>query len=103
MEKADRKNTRIERRGASEAIRRLKQRAGKNMVVWGGARFASSLIGLGLVDEYRLLVNPVILGKGKPLFRSMNERRRIKLVDAKKFRSGIVLLRYKALKKPRKE
>ncbi|TMI27364.1 dihydrofolate reductase [Candidatus Bathyarchaeota archaeon] len=103
MKKADWKNTRIERRGASEAIRRLKQRAGKNMVVWGGARFASSLIGLGLVDEYRLLVNPVILGKGKPLFRSMNERRRIKLVDAKKFRSGIVLLRYKALKKPRKE
>ncbi len=103
MKKADWKNTRIERRDVSEAVRKLKQQAGKNIVVWGGASFASSLIGLGLVDEYRLLVNPVILGKGKPLFRNMNERRRIKLVETKKFRSGVVMLHYKAVQEKRKK
>ena len=73
------------------------------MIVWGGASFASSLIGLGLVDEYRLLVNPVMLGKGKPLFRSIDDRRRLKLAETKTFKSGVVLLHYKAMKQKNKK
>jgi len=103
MKKADWKNTMVERGDVSEAVRRLKQQAGKNMIVWGGASFASSLIGLGLVDEYRLLVNPVMLGKGKPLFRSIDDRRRLKLAETKTFKSVVVLLHYKAMKQKNKK
>ncbi len=96
LEKADWKNTRIARGNIQEEISNLKQQPGKDMVVWGGASFASSLINQGLVDEYRLLVNPVLLGKGKSLFKDVSEKHQLNLVETKTFKSGIVVLRYRA-------
>jgi dihydrofolate reductase len=92
LDQVDWKNTRIVR--DMEEIRRLKQRSGKDIYAVGGAMLVSSLINLGLIDEVRLLVNPLILGGGKALFKDVKDRHALKLVQAKSFRSGKVSLTY---------
>ena len=73
----------------------LKQEPGKNILV-GGVDVPSQLMELGLIDEYRLVVSPVIVGEGRRLFEGVNlpEKRRLKLVESKTFKSGSVALRY---------
>jgi len=78
----------------AEEIRKMKQQPGKNMLVLGGATLVSSLMNLGLIDELRLMVNPLVLGGGKALFKDVKERHALKLVGAKPLRSGIVGLTY---------
>ena len=65
-----------------EAIRRLKQQPGKDIYAVGGATFISSLMNLGLVDELRLTLRPIVLGRGKPLFKDVAERHALALVRA---------------------
>lgn len=77
-----------------EEIRKLKQQPGKDMHVVGGATLVSSLMNAGLIDELQLLVNPLILGGGKALFKDVNERHALKLVKAKPLKSGKVSLTY---------
>ena len=60
----------------------------------GSAKLASFLLQLGLVDEYRVIVNPVLLGKGRPLFGDIPERIRLKLQATKVLASGVVILSY---------
>lgn len=79
-----------------EEIRRLKQQPGKDIHAVGGATLVSSLMNLGLIDELRLLVNPLILGRGKALFKDVEERHALKLVRAKPLNSGKVSLTYTA-------
>jgi dihydrofolate reductase len=57
-----------------EEIRKMKQQPGKDMLTFGGATLVSSLMNLGLIDELRLMVNPLILGRGKTLFKDVKER-----------------------------
>jgi dihydrofolate reductase len=64
------------------------------MVVFGGARFAQTLIQLGLLDEYRLKLQPVALGSGLPLFKDVRDRRSLDLVKSQVFKSGVVALYY---------
>lgn len=78
----------------AEEIDRLKRQPGKNMVMFGGARLAQSCMDLGLIDEYRLFVTPIILGGGKPLFKDRKHRIQMKRSDTKTFESGVVLLSY---------
>ena len=92
---ADRANTRVMRDVASD-VPRLKREAGKNLLAYGGARFAGALIEQGLVDEYHLVVEPVVLGGGKPLFDKPGGRRALKLTAAKPLPSGAVWLSYHA-------
>jgi riboflavin biosynthesis pyrimidine reductase len=73
-----------------EEITRLKQQAGKDIVAHGGARFAQSLVRLGLVDEYQLLVHPVALGVGLPLFSGLDKPIELKLVSTSLFSRGVV-------------
>jgi dihydrofolate reductase len=87
------KTTRIAR--DIDEIRNLKQQRGKDIYVAGGATLVSSLMNHGLLDEVRLVVNPLILGGGKPLFKDVKERHRLTLRDATPFRSGRVALRYR--------
>lgn len=64
------------------------------MVVWGGATLVSSLMNLGLIDELRLMINPLILGGGKALFKDVKERHPLKLIRVKPFKSGMINLTY---------
>jgi len=92
---AEDKNTRIVRTNLRDEILKLKQEPGKNILV-GGVDLPSQLIELGLVDEYRFVVMPVIAGEGRRLMEgvSLPEQLRLKLVESKLFKSGCVALRY---------
>jgi len=78
----------------AEEIDRLRHQSGKDMVMFGGAALAQSSMELGLIDEFKLVVSPIILGSGKPLFRRMKDRVDLKLADTRTFKSGAVLLSY---------
>jgi dihydrofolate reductase len=91
----DWKNTRVAHDLPAE-VARLKKENGKNIIAWGGANFASNLIELGLVDEFRLALNPTLLTKGKSLFNNLQQRRKLTLIDSKPLKSGLTILRYRA-------
>jgi dihydrofolate reductase len=93
--KPDWKNTRVAHDLPAE-VARLKKENGKNIIAWGGANFASNLIELGLVDEYRLALNPTLLTKGKALFKNLQQRKKLTLIDAKPLKSGLIIVRYQA-------
>ncbi|GLS29768.1 Dihydrofolate reductase [Mesorhizobium albiziae] len=78
-----------------DAIRALKNEAGKNMHLVGGATLVSSMINAGLVDELRLVVNPIVLGAGKALFKDVEQRHALSLEAVDRLKSGNVRLRYK--------
>ena len=94
LEKVD-WNSRLVSGNVAEEVVKLKQEAGGHLSV-GGATLAASLIELGLVDEYRLLVNPVILGGGKRLFADAGNMASLELLDSRVAGDGIVMLTYKA-------
>lgn len=77
-----------------EDIQKMKQQPGKDMFAVGGATLVSSLMNLGLIDELRLMVNPLILGGGMALFKDVKERHSLKLIKAKPLKSGKVSLTY---------
>lgn len=79
---------------ASE-IKRLKRGSGKPLLAHGGAGFARSLVKTGLIDEYHLLVHPVVLGKGLPIFTELPKRLYLELVESMSFKSGAVAQIYR--------
>jgi len=87
-------NARLLRDGVGEEVAKLKQQPGKDLAV-GGAGLASTLIELGLVDEYRLFVSPVVLGAGTPYFPAMENRINLELVETRTFGSRVVYVRYR--------
>lgn len=95
LEPAEDKNTKIIRANLREEILKLKQEKGKNILV-GGVDIPSQLIQLGLVDEYRFMVGPIVAGEGRRLLEgvSLQEKMQLKLVESKLFKSGCVALRY---------
>src|SRR3984957_2398444 len=95
LDRAEDKNTRIVRTDLHDEILKLKQEPGKNILV-GGVDIPSQLIELGLVDEYRFVVMPIIAGEGRRLMEgvSLPEKLQLKLVESKPFKSGSVALRY---------
>jgi len=95
LESAEDKNTRIVRTNLRDKILRLKQEQGKSILL-GGVGIPSQLIELGLVDEYRFVVGPIVAGEGRRLLEgvSLQERLQLKLVESKTLKSGCVALRY---------
>jgi len=87
-------NTDIATGDITDEIMKLKRQEGKDMVVYGGASFDSSLIRENLIDEYYLFINPVAIGNGKTIFGDLKEVRKLSLVESITFDSGIVLLHY---------
>jgi dihydrofolate reductase len=81
--------------GLIDAVARLKRQPGQDMVLFGGARLAQSFARLGLVDEYRLCVQPVALGAGRPLFADLDIRLALTLTAVRPFPSGAALLTYR--------
>jgi dihydrofolate reductase len=94
LEKAEWNHTRLVKGNVAEEISRLKRQPGKDWFLFGSADLASTLTNYGLVDEYRVMVNPVVLGSGKPLFKGVKDKLDLKLASTKAFRSGNVLLSY---------
>jgi dihydrofolate reductase len=92
---AEDENTRIVRTNLRDEILKLKQEPGNNILV-GGVDVPSQLMKLGLIDEYRIVVAPIVVGEGRRLFEgvSLPEKLRLKLVESKTFKSGSVALRY---------
>ena len=95
LDSVEGKNTRIVRTNLHDEILKLKQEPGKDILV-GGVDIPSQLIKLGLVDEYRFVVMPIIAGEGRRLMEgvSLPEKLQLKLVESKFFKSGSVALRY---------
>src|SRR5215472_237078 len=89
------KNARVVRTNLRDEILKLKQERGKNILL-GGVDIPSQLIQLGLVDEYRFIVHPILAGEGRRLLEgvSLPEKLQLKLVDSKIFESGCVALHY---------
>jgi dihydrofolate reductase len=77
-----------------EEMNKLKSKPGKDIWLYGGASLITTFINLGLVDEFRLSVHPVVLGEGKPLFIDIKQRLNLKLVNTITFSSGVVQLIY---------
>jgi dihydrofolate reductase len=84
----------IVRRSPTQEVTALKQLSGKDLVVWGSISVAQSLIDAELIDEYRLVVCPVVLGSGRPLFRDKANALDMTLVETKAHDNGSVLLKY---------
>ncbi|WP_203248514.1 dihydrofolate reductase family protein [Sporosarcina beigongshangi] len=78
----------------SEEVNKLKNSPGKDIWLYGGASLITTFINLGLVDEFRLSVHPVILGEGKPMFIDIKQRLNLKMVNTRTFFSGVVQLIY---------
>ena len=95
LDSAEDRNTRIVRTDLHDEILKLKKEQGKDILV-GGVDIPSQLIEIGLVDEYRFVVQPIIAGEGRRLLEgiSLQEKLQLKLVESKIFKSGGVALRY---------
>ena len=87
-------NTRLVKGSAEEEVARLKQEPGEDLFIFGSANLTGSLTKHGLIDEYRIGLNPLVLGGGTPMFKPSDERMRLKLLEARPMQSGVVLLRY---------
>jgi dihydrofolate reductase len=87
-------NARLVRDDVAGEVARLKQEPGKDLAV-GGASLASTLINMGLVDEYQLFVSPVVLGGGTPFFPPLEKAINLELVETRTFDSPAVYLRYR--------
>jgi dihydrofolate reductase len=86
-------NARLVRDGVADEVAKLKEQPGKDLAV-GGAGLASTLMKLGLIDEFRLFVSPVVLGGGTRYFPALNERINLELVETQTFGSRVVYVRY---------
>lgn len=78
-------------------VTKIKEQAGKDIWLFGGASLTTSFMNEGLVDEIGLAVHPIILGGGKPLFKDINNRVKLKLIDTKSYSSGLVSLTYEPI------
>ena len=87
-------NSRLVKENIAEEISKMKQQPGKDMVIFGSGSIVSTFMQLGLIDEYRIIVNPIVLGNGNPLFKGINGKQNLKLLNTKVFDSGIVILFY---------
>jgi dihydrofolate reductase len=96
MGKSELQDTQVINDQLSVNINRLKQKEGKNILIFGSPGASQSLLNEGLVDEFWLFVNPIILGKGMPLFKDV-ETANLKLVESKTFASGVIALHYEKL------
>ena len=96
LRKAEWRNTRVINEVNAEEISEMKKKPGKDLVIYGSGSVVSAFANLGLIDEYHLFVNPTALGKGKPLFKDLNDRQRLKLLKTRAFSNGVVLLHYQS-------
>ena len=95
LKKVEWNNSTLVKGDLIEEVRRLKQQPGKDIAIFGSSDVAVPLVHQDLLDEFRIMVNPVILGRGKSLLSGLKSRQKLKLVESQAFRSGNVLLSYR--------
>ncbi len=78
-----------------DEIRDLKNQNGRDMIVYGGGKFVSSLIKENLIDELHLFINPAVIGKGMPIFNAISTKRDFQLIHSSRFSCGIMVLTYR--------
>lgn len=98
LARADWQNTRLVNSDPAAELTRLKNEPGGNLFVFGSANLSSTLIAQGLIDEFRVLINPLLLGGGTPLFQGFRERVQLQLTHSRVFENGNVLLTYQLLR-----
>ncbi len=95
LEKAAWNNTTLVKDDVEGTIKRLKSQPGKDLVLFAGAEMLSSLRKLNLIDEYRIIVYPLVLGSGTPLFKDLKATLQLEHINTRTFAGGQVLLSYK--------
>ncbi len=95
LDKLEWNNSQLIKGDAVEALKKLKDQTGNDLFIFGSANLSSAFTKNGLIDEYRLMVNPIVLGKGGPVFDGNNETLKFELADIKTFHNGNVLLYYR--------
>jgi dihydrofolate reductase len=94
LAKVEWNNTTLIKDNIVQEVSKLKQQPGKDLVIFGSPGLTHTFMASDLIDEYRLTVNPVILGQGMPVFKDFKDRSDLKLLNAKTFGSGVVALHY---------
>jgi dihydrofolate reductase len=90
-------NSRLVKENIAEEISKMKQQPGKDMVIFGSGSIVSTFMQHGLIDEYRIIVNPIVLGNGNPLFKGINGKQNLNLLNTRVFGSGVVILYYQPI------
>ncbi len=98
LPQADWQNTRVVSDGFAAEVMKLKHQDGKSLLILGSSNLAVSFIDHALLDECRVMINPVVLSRGTALFNGINDRLRLKLLRTKTFHSGNVLLCYEPIR-----
>jgi dihydrofolate reductase len=99
LEKVAWNNAKLAKGNIAEVVAALKQQPGKDVVIYGSGSIIATLTQLGLIDEYLIFVNPIVLGSGKPLFKGLKDRFDLKLQKTQLFKNGVVLLDYLPVEK----
>jgi len=94
LDKVEWSNARLVKENIAGEVSQLKHEQGRDLAIFGSAKLAISLLQMGLLDELRIMVNPVVLGNGKPLFTGIHDKVKLKLIKIRTFRSGNVLVYY---------
>lgn len=94
LQKAEWSNTTLLRGNIAEEVAKLKAMPGKDLVILGSAQLASFLLEQGLIDEYRVILAPLLLGRGNPLFQKVSQTIQLKLENTRLLRSGVIVLYY---------
>ena len=92
-------NTKVFSDNLIENITKIKNEDGKNILIFGSPSASHSLLSLGLIDEFWLFVNPILLGEGIPLFNGVNETTKLNLIESKTFSCGVIALHYERVHK----
>lgn len=95
LKKVEWQNSRLIDNNVVEEIRKMKSESAKDIAVFGSSDLSLTLIDHGLIDEFRIFINPVILGNGRPLLGGLKPRVKLKLIKTRTFNSGNVLLHYR--------
>jgi len=99
LKKVEWNNTRLVKDNIEEEMKKMKQMPGKNMTLLGSGSIVTQFAEQGLIDEYQIMVDPVVLGDGTPIFKNMKHKLELKLTRTRTFKSGVVLLCYQPVEK----